>query len=76
MIMARRRRERSLGEMISTVCFYVVGVYFVFEGAALRDAGAEMLRYTGMWLAGLACLLGGARFLIADLVAQVRATRR
>ena len=75
-MMARRRRERSLGEMISTVCFYVVGVYFVFEGAALRDAGAEMLRYTGMWLAGLACLLGGARFLIADLVAQVRATRR
>ncbi|MEC8127590.1 MAG: hypothetical protein VXY13_01040 [Pseudomonadota bacterium] len=76
MMMARRRKERSLGEMISTVCFYVVGVYFVFEGAALRDAGAEMLRYTGMWLAGLACLLGGARFLIADLVAQVRATRR
>ena len=76
MMMARRRKERSLGEMISTVCFYVVGVYFVFEGAALRDAGAEMLRYTGMWLAGLACLLGGARFLIADLVAQVRAMRR
>ena len=76
MMMARRRKERSLGEMISTVCFYVVGVYFVFEGAALRDAGAEMLRYTGMWLAGLACLLGGARFLIADLAAQVRATRR
>ena len=76
MMMARRRKERSLGEMISTVCFYVVGGYFVFEGAALRDAGAEMLRYTGMWLAGLACLLGGARFLIADLVAQVRATRR
>lgn len=76
MIMARRRRERSLGEMISTVCFYVVGVYFVFEGAALRDAGAELLRYSGMWLAGVACLLGGARFLIADLVAQVKATRR
>jgi len=76
MMMAQRRKERSLGEMISTVSFYVVGVYFVFEGAALRDAGAEMLRYTGMWLAGLACLLGGARFLIADLVAQVRATRR
>ena len=76
MMMALRRKERSLGEMISTVCFYVVGVYFVFEGAALRDAGAEMLRYTGMWLAGLACLLGGARFLIADLVAQVRVMRR
>ena len=74
--MARRRRERSLGEMISTVCFYAVGVYFVFEGAALRDEGSEPLRYIGMWLAGLTCLFGGARFLIADLVAQVKATRR
>ena len=74
--MARRRRERSLGEMISTVCFYVVGVYFVFEGAALRDEGSEPLRYLGMWLAGLACLFGGARFLIADLVSQIKATRQ
>ncbi len=74
--MARRRRERSLGEMISTVCFYVVGIYFLFEGAALRDEGSQPFRYIGMWLAGLACLFGGARFLIADLVAQVKATRR
>ena len=73
--MARRRRERSLGEMISTVCFYSVGVYFVFEGAALRAEGGEPFRYVGMWLAGLACLFGGARFLIADLVAQIKATR-
>jgi hypothetical protein len=58
--MARRRKERSLGEMISTVCFYLVGVYFIFEGA----------------LAGLSCLLGGARFLIADLVVQVKTRRR
>jgi len=74
--MARRRKERSLGEMISTVCFYLVGVYFIFEGAALRDDGSAPLRYVGMWLAGLTCLLGGARFLISDLVAQIRATRR
>ena len=40
--MARRRKERSLGEMISTVCFYLVGVYFVFEGAALRSEGSEV----------------------------------
>lgn len=74
--MARRRKERSLGEMISTVCFYLVGVYFIFEGAALRDEGGEPLRYIGMWLAGLSCLLGGARFLIADLVVQVKTRRR
>ena len=74
--MARRRKERSLGEMISTVCFYAVGVYFVFEGAAMRSEGSEPIRYIGIWLAGLACLFGGARFLVADLVSQVKATRR
>ena len=74
-MMKRRRKERSLGEMISTLCFYCVGVYFVFEGAALRDEGGEPLRYVCVWLAGLACLLGGARFLIADLVAQIKVTR-
>ena len=74
--MARRRRERSLGEMISTICFYLVGVYFVFEGVELRNGGAEPLQYMGIWLAGLVCLFGGARFLIADLVAQAKATRR
>ena len=74
--MARRRKERSLGEMISTICFYLVGIYFVFEGVELRDGGAKSLRYMGIWLAGLACVFGGARFLIADLVAQAKATRR
>ena len=74
--MARSRKERSLGEMISTVCFYAVGVYFVFEGAALREEGSEPLRYVGIWLAGLACLFGGARFLIADLVTQIKVIRR
>ena len=54
--MAGRRKGRSLGEMISTVCFYGVGAYFVVEGAALRGEGSEPLRYVGMWLAGLACL--------------------
>ena len=74
--MAAKRRERSLGEMISTVCFYVVGVYFLFEGTALRDEGDELLRYGGMWLAGIVCICGGARFLIADLVMQLKARRR
>ena len=74
--MAQRRKERSLGEMISTVCFFVVGVYFVFEGVALRNEGFEPIRYIGIWLAGLACLFGGARFLIADLVAQLKEMRR
>ena len=74
--MSRGHKERSLGEMISTVCFYVVGIYFIFEGATLRNEGSEPLRYAGIWLAGVACLFGGARFLIADMVARIKGTRR
>ena len=74
--MAGKQKQRSLGEMISTICFYLVGVYFVFEGVELRNDGAKPLQYVGIWLAALACLFGGARFLIADLAAQVKATRR
>ena len=74
--MARPRRERSLGEMISSICFYFVGAYFVLEGFAFYARGSEAFRYIGMWLAGLACLFGGARFLIADLVIQLKARRR
>ncbi len=69
-MMAIRRRNRSLGEMISTVCFYGVGVYFLIEGVVLRDTGGAALNYGGLLLAGVACILGGARFIIADLVAR------
>ena len=74
--MVSHRKERSLGEMISTVCFFGVGAYFIVEGFAILDDGGEAFRYIGMWLAGLACLLGSARFLIANLVAQIKVIRR
>ena len=73
--MVSRRRNRSLGEMISTVCFYGTGVYFLIEGAVLRDMGGTTLAYGGLLLAGIACILGGARFIIADVVAWVRVRR-
>lgn len=74
-MMVSRRRNRSLGEMISTVCFYGIGVYFLIEGAVLRDMGGATLAYSGLLLAGIACILGGARFIIADVVARVRVRR-
>ena len=74
--MAARRRNRSLGEMISTVCFYGVGIYFLVNGAAIRDSGGTTLTYAGLWLAGIACILGGARFVIADVVKRARTRRQ
>ena len=73
--MARKRRHRSLGEMISTVSFYGVGDYFLLEGTLIREEGAPV-KYAAIWLAGVVCLLGGARFLIADLYEQLRERKR
>ena len=74
--MKSRGRTRSVGEIISTVCFYSVGVYFLIEGTALRDAGGDKVKYFGIWLAGLTCMMGGARFLIADLIVGVKSRIR
>ena len=72
--MRSRGRTRSVGEIISTVCS--VGVYFLIEGTALRDAGGDKVKYFGIWLAGLTCMMGGARFLIADLIVGVKSRIR
>ena len=73
--MARHRKQRSLGEMISTICFYGVGVYFILEGSLARDEGEPVHVFLGLWLAGLVCVLGGARFIIAETVEKLRMRR-
>ena len=74
--MARNRKHRSLGEMISTVCFYAVGVYFLLEGSLALDEVEPVHTYLGLWGAGLACVMGGGRFVIADFIEKLRARRR
>ena len=71
--MTRSRKTRTIGEMISTVSFYGVGVYFLLEGTLARDEGAPFWQYLGIWMAGVMCLCGGARFLIADMFARLKA---
>ena len=56
--MARPRRERSLGEMISSVCFYFVGAYFVLEGLRFMPRVARRLDISVCgWLVWPACLV-------------------
>lgn len=74
--MARKQGQRSLGEMISTVCFYGVGFYFLLEGTLVRDEGGGVLRYGGLWLAGLLCVSAGARYTIASFVMRLREPRK
>ena len=66
--MARNRKHRSLGEMISSICFYAVGVYFLLEGSLARDGGEPSTPILACGAPGIACVMGGARFIIAEIV--------
>ena len=67
-----RRKQRSLGEMISSVSFYGLGIYAILETMQLYGEGASLLKCIAVGLAGLACVAAGARFIIADLVMRIR----
>ena len=68
----KRGKERSLGEMISSVSFYGLGIYAILETMVLHEEGAPLLKCMAVGLAGLACVAAGARFIIADLVMRIR----
>ena len=70
--MARKRKQRSLGEMISTVCFYAVGIFFLLEANLMHEEGEEMMKVVGMYVAGGLCVMAGARFVIGEIVARWR----
>lgn len=69
---AKRRRERSLGEMISSVSFYGLGIYAILEALLLYEEGVQLFKCIVVGLAGLACVAAGARFIIANLVMRLR----
>ena len=70
--MARKRKQRSLGEMISTVCFYAVGIFFLLEANLMHEEGEEIMKVVGMYVAGGLCVMAGARFVIGEMVARWR----
>ena len=65
------RKERSIGEMISTVTFFGLALYLIPHSLSLLDEGYQARGYFGLLGAGC-CALGGFRFVIADLVAKWR----
>ncbi len=72
MIPVKRRKERSLGEMISSVSFYGLGIYAILEAMVLHEEGVSPLKCIAIGLAGLSCVAAGARFIIANLVMRMR----
>ena len=70
-MMVSRRRNRSLGEMISTVTFFGLSAYLLIFSLGLLEEGEKMRGTIGL-LAATCCGLGGLRFVIAEFVAKWR----
>ena len=62
----KHRRQRSLGEFISTLCFLGTAGYLLLVGLEHLDAGEAMRGYL-ILLAGFCCFLGALRFKIASM---------
>ncbi len=74
--MARKKsHERSMGTMISTVCFFLMAMFLFLQAADFLDAGYR-LRGTVLAVCGMCCVAGGMRYVIHDLVAKLRSKKR
>ena len=65
------RKQRSIGEMISTVTFFGLSAYLLIFSVGLLEEN-EILRGTVGLIAAACCGLGGLRFVIAEFVAKWR----
>lgn len=65
------KRNRSLGEAISTVSFFGMSAWLVLEALSLIGIVSQ-LQVFGLFVASLMCLLGGLRFVISDITAALK----
>ncbi|WP_282057634.1 hypothetical protein [Lentibacter algarum] len=65
------KRTRSMGEMISTVCFFGMSAWIALEALALMSVAPTWQIY-GLFGASIMCLLGGLRFVIADVATALQ----
>ena len=65
------RKQRSIGEMISTVTFFGLSAYLLIFSLGLLEEN-EILRGTVGLIAAACCGLGGLRFVIAEFVTKWR----
>ena len=69
----RKRRPRSLGEMISTVCFFILGAILSLQAADFLEAGYQVRGYA-LAICAFSSVCGGLRFIIADVVNWFRSS--
>ncbi len=63
----RKSQERSIGTMISTVCFLGLSLVFFLHASELYDAGYRA-KAVALGLCALACFAAGLRFSIQKAV--------
>ena len=67
----RKSQERSMGTMISTVCFFMMAVFFFLQSADFLDAGYRLKGY-GLMLCAIASMAAGIRFSIQNIILAIR----
>ena len=65
------RKQRSIGEMISTVTFFGLSAYLLIFSLGLLEEWEKLRGIIGL-LAATFCGLGGLRFVIAEFVTKWR----
>ena len=65
------KREQSTGERISSLVFFIAGLWLIMEGSAHFDQGERFVGISGI-VGGIGSLLAAFRFQIQDLVQRWR----
>ena len=65
------RKQRSIGEMISTVTFFGLSAYLLIFSLGLLEEGEKLRGSIGL-VAAACCGFGGLRFVIAEFVTKWR----
>ena len=69
--MKRKSHERTVGTMISTVCYFVLAAFFALQASDFLQADNGLRGWT-LAACAIACFSGGLRYVIHDLVEKLR----
>ncbi len=70
------RNPKSIGEIISTITFFGVALACIFQAIAFYESQQLIRSFVGAF-AGFLCIMGGLRFVIANIINNIyKRTRR
>lgn len=69
--MVRSSRQRSMGEMISSVAFASFGIWLFFEARKQTDLLPDW-RIWGLYICSFFCILAAFRFVISENLKKIK----